>query len=287
MAKYRPRTARGGGRWRWLRGGLVGVMAGCQAVPAPVANCNRPELGGRTAIVVRQVVVDTALEAARHPLRSVGTVLIEPFVPLEEAGAAVSKQLKRTLSNPQVSVTLNESGGQQQIAGEHLIAPDGTINLGTYGLAYVAGLTIQEAKQAIEEHLRKYLESPVVSVDVFAYNSKVYYVITEGAGFGDNIQRFPVTGNETVLDAVSNVNGLSRLSSKNIWIARPAPGGSGCDQHLPVNWKEITAGAATATNYQILPGDRIFIAEHKMIALDSALGDRARLGCKAYLTARA
>jgi polysaccharide biosynthesis/export protein len=40
---------------------------------------------------------------------------------------------------------------------------------------------------------------------------------------------------------------------------------------LPVNWDEITAGAATATNYQILPGDRVFIAENKMIALDSAL----------------
>jgi len=99
---------------------------------------------------------------------------------LEEAGAAVSKQLKRTLSNPQVSVTLNESGGQQQIAGEHLIAPDGTINLGTYGQVYVAGLTVQQASEAIEKHLEQYLEAPVVSVDVYAYNSKVYYVVTEG-----------------------------------------------------------------------------------------------------------
>ena len=40
---------------------------------------------------------------------------------------------------------------------------------------------------------------------------------------------------------------------------------------LPVSWEEITAGAATATNYQVLPGDRIFIAENKMIAFDSVL----------------
>jgi polysaccharide biosynthesis/export protein len=186
---------------------------------------------------------------------------------LEEAAAAVNKQLKRTLSNPQVSVTLNESGGQQQIAGEHLIAPDGTINLGTYGQVYVAGLTIQEATQAVEKHLEQYLEAPLVSVDVYAYNSKVYYVITQGAGFGDNIQRFPVTGNETVLDAVSQVQGLSRLSSKNIWIARPAP--TGCDQVLPVKWNDIVQGASTCTNYQVLPGDRIFIAQDHMIAIDS------------------
>jgi polysaccharide export outer membrane protein len=156
---------------------------------------------------------------------------------LEEATAAVTKQLARILTNPQVSVTLNESGGEQQIIGQHLIAPDGTINLGTYGQVYVAGLTIQEARQAIEKHLTDYLESPQVAVDMFAYNSKVYYVITQGAGFGDNIQRFPVTGNETVLDAISQVQGLSRLSSKNIWIARPSP--SGCDQILPVRWDEI------------------------------------------------
>jgi hypothetical protein len=64
---------------------------------------------------------------------------------------------------------------------------------------------------------------------------------------------------------------LSRISSKNVWIARPAPGGVGCDELLPVDWKEITKGAATATNYQILPGDRIFIAENKLVAFDSAL----------------
>ncbi|HEY2882264.1 MAG TPA: polysaccharide biosynthesis/export family protein [Pirellulales bacterium] len=186
---------------------------------------------------------------------------------LEEATAAVTKQLSRQLNSPQVSITLNESGGQQLINGQHLIAPDGTINLGTYGEVYVAGMTIAQARQAIEHHLTDYLESPQVSVDIFAYNSKVYYVITQGAGFGDQIQRFPVTGNETVLDAISQVQGLSRLSSKNIWIARPSP--SGCDQILPVHWDEIAAGAGTATNYQVLPGDRVFIEQDHMIALDS------------------
>jgi polysaccharide biosynthesis/export protein len=186
---------------------------------------------------------------------------------LEEAQNKVTEQLKRTLVNPQVSLTLNESGGQQQIAGEHLVGPDGTVNLGTYGSVYVAGMTIEEAKAAIEKHLTRYLESPLVSVDVFAYNSKVYYVITEGAGFGDNIQRFPVTGKETVLDAISQVQGLSRLSSKNIWIARPSP--AGCDQILPVRWDEIVSGAGVSTNYQVLPGDRVFIKQDHLIALDT------------------
>jgi protein involved in polysaccharide export with SLBB domain len=187
----------------------------------------------------------------------------------DEATEAVRKKVAAVFLNPEVSLTLVQSTAMQPITGEHLVSPDGTVNLGTYGLVYVAGMTLGQAKAAIEEHLKAYLDEPQVSVSVFAYNSKVYYVITQGAGQGDQVTRLPVTGNETVLDAIAQINGLSPLSSKRIWIARPAPSGAGCDAVLPVSWPEITAGAATATNYQVLPGDRIFIAENKMIAVDA------------------
>ncbi len=191
---------------------------------------------------------------------------------LEEAQDSVFRHLKRVLREPQVSLTLAQAAGQQQIAGEHLVGPDGTINLGTYGSVYVTGMTLEEAKAAIEKHLSQHLDAPLVSVDVFSYNSKVYYVITEGAGYGDQVGRFPVTGNETVLDAVAQINGLSRLSSKDIWVARPAPSGVGCDQVLPVDIEAIMKGASTATNYQLLPGDRVFIAQDQWVAFDSIVG---------------
>jgi polysaccharide export outer membrane protein len=189
----------------------------------------------------------------------------------DQATQAVRDAIQEEIKDPQISLQLFQSSGQQPISGEHLVSPDGTVNLGTYGLAYVAGMTVEEATAAIEEQLAKSLDNPKVAVSVYSYNSKVYYVITEGAGSGDLVARFPITGNETVLDAISQVNGLSRISSKNVWIARPVPGGAGCDELLPVDWREITKGAATATNYQVLPGDRIFIAENKMVALDSML----------------
>ena len=191
---------------------------------------------------------------------------------LEEAQDSVFRHLRRVLREPQVSLTLAQAAGQQQVAGEHLVGPDGTINLGTYGSVYVTGMTIAEAKAAIEKHLAEFLDAPLVSVDVFSYNSKVYYVVTEGAGFGDNVARFPVTGNETVLDAIAQINGLSRLSSKDIWIARPAPSTVGCDQILPVDIDAIMKGASTATNYQIMPGDRVFIAQDQWYAFDSIVG---------------
>ena len=189
----------------------------------------------------------------------------------DEAAAAIEKSLSEELKAPRVSVQLAQSAALQPITGEHLVALDGTVNLGTYGQVRVAGMTLERAKAAIDAQLAEYLDNPDVSVSVFAYNSKVYYVVTEGAGLGDTVARFPITGNETVLDALTQVNGLSRVSSKRIWIARPMPGGSGCDAILPVNWRAITAGGATATNYQVFPGDRIFIAEDKLIAIDSTL----------------
>ena len=43
-------------------------------------------------------------------------------------------------------------------------------------------------------------------------------------------------------------------------------------QRLEVSWEDITANANARSNYQILPGDRVFIAEDGLIAADTALG---------------
>ena len=91
-----------------------------------------------------------------------------------------------------------------------------------------------------------------------------------GAGLGDRVDRFSIKGGETVLYAISDVQGLEQVSSKRIWIARPSRF-SGEVQILPVDWKAITAQGATATNYQVLPGDRIFVAEDKLVAFDTGL----------------
>jgi len=185
---------------------------------------------------------------------------------IEEAKETITKHLSQQLRQPEVSVQLARAAGTQPVTGEYLVGPDGTVNLRQYGSVYVAGKTVTEAKVLLTKHLSQFFDSPDVSVEVIAFNSKVYYVITEGAGLGDNVVRIPVTGNETVLDALGNVGGLPQLSSKKIWIARPAPGGSGCDQILPIDYNAITQGASTATNYQILPDDRVFIAEDRLIA---------------------
>lgn len=190
---------------------------------------------------------------------------------IEETKDAIDQHLRQLLAEPVVSVQLARASDTQPVTGQYLVAPDGTINLRKYGRVHVAGKTVAEARQAVEKQLAHYFDSPKASVEVLAYRSKVYYVITDGAELGDSVQIVPVTGKETVLDAISTVGGLSQLSSTDVWIARPAPPGYGCDQIMPIDWRAITKGGSTATNYQILPGDRVFIAADKTSALTNTI----------------
>jgi len=188
---------------------------------------------------------------------------------LAETKAQILMLAQETLADPTVSVTIRHFATQQQIAGEHLVTPDGTMTLGSYGSLSVVGMTLAEIKSALEKHLSEYFHEPEISVAVFAYNSKSYYVIMQGAGQGDQLLRFPVTGNETVIDALSQVQGLTPASSTHIWIARPSSEADACDLILPVDWYAMTQRGKIDTNYQVLPGDRIYVAEDKLVALDS------------------
>ncbi len=173
---------------------------------------------------------------------------------------------------------------EQPIQGQHLVRPDGTVNLGIFGSVRVAGMTTEQARAAVARAIdarrepEKVKEKPTppedVNVDVLAYNSKVYYIITDGAGYGEQVFRAPFTGNETVLDAISLINGLPPVASKKkIWVARRVPGHGGhYDNILPVDWCAITQGGAAGTNYQIFPGDRIYVKSQSLIRFDNNLG---------------
>jgi polysaccharide biosynthesis/export protein len=190
---------------------------------------------------------------------------------LEEAQKAVQDHLKAFVKNSNVTLSLVQSRAMQQIRGEHLVAQDGTVNLGLYGLVSVVGLTVPEAQKAIEQQMSAFVVNPEISVSVSGYNSKVYYVIFDNGGYGEQIARFPIQGGETVLDALALLNGLPpQASLKNVWVARPAPPGFGCDQMLPVDLVAITKRGETGTNYQLLPHDRLYVQADCLVATDNA-----------------
>lgn len=193
---------------------------------------------------------------------------------LEQAKATIEQHLvnRVKITNPQIVVTLAQSRAPQRISGPHLVRQDGTVSLGRYGDVMVAGMTLPDVKRAIEAQLSNFLQDVEVTVDVQNYNSKKFYVILDGGGSGQQVITFPITGNDTVLDAISQANGLTPVSSADrIWVARPAPVGS---QHqiLPVDWKGISISADTKTNYQLMPGDRVYVAAQPLVKFDNMLG---------------
>ena len=120
----------------------------------------------------------------------------------------------------------------------------------------VVGQTLDEIRLTVADHLAAFFDHPEVAVSVYAYNSKVYYLVMQGGGTGDQLARFPCTGNETVMDALSQVNGLCYESSTRMWIARPDRD-SKQTEIFPIDWLAITQRAEVETNYQLMPGDRL------------------------------
>jgi polysaccharide export outer membrane protein len=143
----------------------------------------------------------------------------------------------------------------EALNGEHLVRPDGTVSLGTYGAVPVTGLSAQQAQAAIKKHLRRFIAKPNplrVRVSVLAYNSKLAYVFTD-----DGVSRIPLDGKTTVLDAVRRVEGLAAAAKGPVIVSRPRDGRP--NQRLDVDWKAITEKSSAATNYRLLPGDRLYV----------------------------
>jgi polysaccharide export outer membrane protein len=166
----------------------------------------------------------------------------------------------------------------QPVRGQHLVRPDGTVSLGIYGQAFVGGMTLDQARasigQVLGQRIKEFDPTKELNVDVLAYNSKFYYIITDGGGYGQQVYRLPITGSETVLDAIAQIYGTPAVAAKDrIWVARRScSSGTGAPQKLPVNWTAVAQCGDPTTNYQLVPGDRIFVQSDALIRVDSWLG---------------
>ena len=110
-----------------------------------------------------------------------------------------------------------EPGKDQPVRGQHLVQPDGTIGLGIFGSVYVAGMSLEETRQAIARKLDERIKRvdgkvPHVAVDMLAYNSQCYYIMTEGKGLGDEFRQ----SIENALDRISRAPELHAVILKGV-----------------------------------------------------------------------
>ena len=84
-----------------------------------------------------------------------------------------------------------------------------------------------------------------------------YTVHVRGLTAPEQTTRQKFTGSETVLDAVAALPRPADAADKDLWIARQNK--AGVVQILRIDWAAITQNGETATNYQLLDGDRLFL----------------------------
>jgi polysaccharide export outer membrane protein len=226
---------------------------------SPPKELGQPRLEPQAVVIAPAVhQLDSPRECAKRPLPPYTAE--PPDILLIEIDPAITKSF-------------------QTIGGSHLVRPDGTVNLGGYGSVYVAGMTLDEIREAIVPKIQAVLDKVDakqirnnLNVDVIAYNSKVYYVITDGGGYGEQVYPIPITGNETVLDAIGKINGLPAVASKKrVTLARACQGDAFHPDVLPVDWCAIASRADPTTNYQLFPGDRVYVNSDKRIIAESFL----------------
>ena len=172
------------------------------------------------------------------------------------------------------------AGAVPLVTTDQVVAIDGTIDLGVYGRLQVAGLTVEEIEQRVRgaicsldpdacrppEDLPDDPEEAAivierarrgpVSVRVINPDSAVFYVLGEVAAPGS----YPLVGRETVLDAILKAGGLSdRANRCDIILARPTGPGE-CRVVMRVCYDRLVQLGDATTNYQMLPGDRVYVA---------------------------
>src|SRR5579872_3732475 len=74
--------------------------------------------------------------------------------------------------------------GDPEFDGQFIISPDGTISLKLVGEVRVAGLTRQQAQDAVDRTLTKEIKNPRSSLNLLASNSKHIYFDGDGISAG-------------------------------------------------------------------------------------------------------
>lgn len=188
-----------------------------------------------------------------------------------------------------------------RLPADQTVMSDGSLDLGAYGRVIVAGREIEQAEMLIEQQIvsqireqraacRQYanetdqatIDSKVLpdACDGIAINVRLlepvqhFYVLGEVNAPGS----YPLSGYETVLDAIVAAGGLSSTANPcKILLARPTDP-CDCRITLPVCYREIVQLGNTASNYQLQPNDRIFVASRS--CMDELLFWRASKPCE-------
>jgi protein involved in polysaccharide export with SLBB domain len=178
------------------------------------------------------------------------------------------------------------------LTGERLVRPDGTVNLSPYGDLYLQGMKLEEIKDRVRQQILlqrpdlvprlKASDEMYIDVEVTGFNSQVCYIQYEvGAP-----TLFPITGNETVLDAIVRAGSATEFADRNdVYLVRVSPFEGEGPEILPVCLRDIIECGRPETNYQLRPGDRIVVPPRHIVAFNRCIAPFLQAGDAVATTA--
>lgn len=144
--------------------------------------------------------------------------------------------------------------------GEYRVSGDGNITLYLLGPVKVAGLTLREAKEKIENDYRgaAYYVNPQVSLQIVSYAERRVYVDGFVGAVGPVLM--PMEEDLTLIRAITAARGLlPRASRTNVILVRKTEGE---DKTYIINLKEIQEG--NAPDILLQEGDKIYVQDSKI-----------------------
>lgn len=134
-----------------------------------------------------------------------------------------------------------------------VVKKDGFIYVPIIGKVQAAGYTVQEFQEVLQEHLRKFVVDPQLSVDILKYESQKFYVL----GFVKEPGAFPVNGNTRLLEAIGLTKGV--LPEGAIDRGYFVRGRS----LLPIDLADLLLRGDTSRNVYMQDGDLVYIPSGK------------------------
>ncbi|WP_189441165.1 polysaccharide biosynthesis/export family protein [Rhodanobacter panaciterrae] len=139
---------------------------------------------------------------------------------------------------------------QQTLANGRLVRSDGTLFYPYVGSIKVAGMTIEDLRQAISSKLAAYVEKPQVDVSVIGYGSQ--RVLLQGAFVKTDPQ--PITAVPLTL---SQVLGTATINTEQANLSGLVLTRDGHDYHLDLD--ALNGDKSLAQDIYLKPGDRLFL----------------------------
>ncbi len=143
--------------------------------------------------------------------------------------------------------------GEEELARQLVVRPDGKVSFPLIGDIEVAGKTTSQVKKLVEEKIRPYIPEASATVIVSQLGSLQYFVIGKVAKPG----MFNVSKPLTVLQALAMAGGLTTFANEsNISIVRYYGEKT---TRFPFNYKEVKQGKNLQQNILLERGDVVLV----------------------------